>query len=199
MGQHHSSSSLFFLTVFALGCSSVHPSSGRGVQRSVTTDSIAFEVTEVTRVAFDVTPDGRSLIIDLLGQLWRVPGSGGDAVAITNAARDTAEDIDPAVSRDGHTIVFQSDRPDGRGLWLMTDDGAPRLLTTRYVGFFSHMAAAWAPDGRHLAYAIGDSLSVLDVMRGGETVVRIDSLPGGSPLPMHSVVPVGVGAPDALA
>lgn len=181
MRQHHLSFSVF-LAVCAAGCSSVHPSSEPGTQRSVATDSITFEVTEVTRVAFDVTPDGRSLIIDLLGQLWRVPSSGGDAVAITNAVQDTAEDVDPAISRDGHAIVFQSDRPGGRGLWLKTDDGAPRLLTTRDVGFFSYVAAAWAPDGQRIAYTVGDTLSVLDVRRGSETVVRIDSLPAGSPL-----------------
>jgi len=172
------------IATLATACSSPNTPGAPALPRRGTTDTISFEAIEGTRLAFDLSPDGRHIIIDLLGQLWRVPSAGGEAVPITNAVRDTAEDFDPAVSPDGRRIAFTSDRPAGRGLWVLsTDGGVPRRLTTRDVGYFSYLAPAWAPDGRRLAYSIADTLVVIDVERGTETPLRIDSVPSGGPLP----------------
>lgn len=149
----------------------------RSVVRPVV-DTVSFDTREGTKLAFDVSPDGSYLLFDLLGQLWRVPSTGGPATAVTDAVRDVAEDLDPAISPDGQRIVFQSDRPGGRALWLMSAaGGAPRKLTTRPLVYFAYAQAAWAPDGRRVAYASGDTLAILNVDDDSETVVRIDSVP----------------------
>jgi hypothetical protein len=54
-----------------------------------------------------------------------------------------------------------------------------RKLTSRFVMYFAYLTPSWSPDGRRIAYSIGDTLAVLDVDSGAETVPRLDSLPTG--------------------
>jgi len=86
--------------------------------RSASKRSITIRTDQGTGLSFDITPDGRRIIFDLMGQLWSVSVDGGDASPLTDAVRDTSDDADPAVAPDGAWVVFRSDRPQGRGIWL---------------------------------------------------------------------------------
>jgi Tol biopolymer transport system component/cytosine/adenosine deaminase-related metal-dependent hydrolase len=148
------------------------------VSPAATTRISSFQAREATRLSFDLTPDGKSLVFDLFGQLWSLPIAGGRATPVTEAVRDTAEDFDPAISPDGRWIVFESDRPSGRGLWMIpTSGGVPRRLTTRAMDYFTYASPAWSPNGEHVAYAVGDALVLLDFESGRETELRVDSVP----------------------
>lgn len=142
--------------------------------------TVDFETREGTRLAFDLSPDGRTIAIDLLGQIWTLPAAGGTAKPITLAVRDTAEDIDPVFSPDGKWIAFQADRPTGRELWLVpTEGGAPRQLSREQkFTYFAFARPAWSPDGRDIVFAARDTLFRIRVGDGVTTPVRLDSVAG---------------------
>lgn len=110
------------------------------------TTEVEFDTNEGTWMAVDVSPDGKEIVFDLLGDIYIIPITGGKAVQLTSGP---AYDVQPRFSPDGKKISFTSDRDGIDNLWIIDRDGSnPKQITKekeRQV-----MNAVWTPDGQYL-------------------------------------------------
>ncbi len=107
---------------------------------------VEFTTDEATWLSVDVAPDGKSILFDLLGDLYRIPIAGGKATRLTSGP---AYDYAPHTSPDGKLVVFCSDRGGNMNLWLMNPDGSePRPLTEEKDAVYS--SPSWTPDGQYI-------------------------------------------------
>jgi Tol biopolymer transport system component len=128
----------------------VDPGSGRWdvtLARGKTRE-IDFTTSEGTWMSPDLSPDGRWIVFDLLGHIYRMPSTGGDAQPLTQNS-GVALNFQPRISPDGKTIAFVSDRRGQYNLWLMDADGTnPRPVFTDLN--VTAAEPAWTPDGQYI-------------------------------------------------
>ncbi len=111
------------------------------------TRKITFETDAGTWLSVDVAPNGRDLVFDLLGDLYRLDIGGGRATALT---RGLAFDSQPVWSPDGAWLAFLSDRSGAENLWVMRPDGSQAHRVSANDGPNEFISPEWAPDGRAL-------------------------------------------------
>lgn len=108
---------------------------------------VSIDVSEGTWMSLDVSPDGKTIAFDLLGDIYLMPIEGGTAKAIT---KGLAWDIQPRFSPDGSKIAFTSDRGGGDNIWIMDADGSNLQQVTK-ESFRLLNNPTWSPDGRFIA------------------------------------------------
>jgi Tol biopolymer transport system component len=144
---------------------------------------IEFTTTEATNVSVNASPDGRWLLIDLLGHIWRVPIAGGKAQVMTHGS-GVALNFHPRYSPDGRQIAFISDRSGQNNVWVMNADGsAPRALLLDPETRFTD--PVWAPDGRSVVVVRAYKTPGRSWHRQNETLWRL-FLDGSPPVEIKS-------------
>ena len=162
-----------------------------------TAETIAFTTDEVTWMQVDISPDGRSILFDLLGDLYTMPISGGDATRIMGGLSFESQ---PTWSPDGKTIAFLTDRSGVENLWIADADGSsPRAVSKdgRTNDRPQIMVSpAWTPDGQYILVSKSrppepGTFGLFMYHRDGGTGVRV----GPAPPPQQS--PDAQGPPPA--
>ncbi len=133
-------SAFMFLTALA---------GGLVAQRSGTNAALVdVTVHEGTSMSVGVSPDGRTLAIDLQGSIWTLPAEGGTAKRITDVFNDARQ---PAWSPDGKWITFFAYRDGGYDLWAVAPDGSNQHKLT--WGPFDDREPVWSHDGTRIAFS----------------------------------------------
>ncbi|MEW2622991.1 amidohydrolase family protein [Streptomyces sp. NPDC048106] len=126
---------------------------------------------ELTGGSVTVGRDGRLLVAEVQGILWRIPRDGGDAEQLTDW---TLEATRPALSPDGSRIAVCGYRGGSFHLWLMRSDGTDlRQLTN---GPWDDRGVAWSPDGTRLVFS---SERGGDPVTGSSFGLWVYDIPGG--------------------
>ena len=107
---------------------------------------IEFTTDEGTWISLDVSPDGKTIAFELLGDIYTMPIAGGEAKLIDGGM---AFDSQPKFSPDGKWIAFLSDRDGNENVWIMHTDGsdAKQLSKDPTAEFAS---PSWSPDGNYV-------------------------------------------------
>ncbi len=94
----------------------------------------------------DVSPDGKSLVFDVLGDLYLVPITGGKAKPLTSGM---AYDYQARFSPDGKSLAFVSDREGADNIWMM-DLASKKLKKVTSESNNSLHNPSFSPDGQYI-------------------------------------------------
>ncbi len=110
------------------------------------TGEVTIDVTEATWVNVDVSPDGKEIVFDVLGDLYVVPIGGGEARALTD---DVAWQMQARYSPDGKWLAYTSDQGGGDNIWIMPSGGGEAKQVTK-ESFRLLTSPEWTPDGDYV-------------------------------------------------
>jgi len=99
-----------------------------------------------TWMNLDVSPDGKTVVFDLLGDLYSMPISGGTPKQLTN---DIGWQMQPKFSPDGKHLAYTSDEGGGDNIWVMNADGSNAKAVTNET-FRLLNSPDWSPDGEFI-------------------------------------------------
>ena len=141
--------------------------------------NITIDTDEGSWLSVDVSPDGKTIVFDLLGDLYTIPVGGGEATPLTSGMQFDAQ---PRFSPDGKTVVFTSDKDGGDNVW--TIEVATKTLKQITKGKGNrYRSPEWTPDGDYIVVSksttpIGPSkLWMIHKNAGGGTQLIRDPQP----------------------
>jgi len=103
----------------------------------------SFTTNEGTWMNLDVSPDGKTIVFDMMGDIYSIPISGGTAKTLRTGI---PFEIQPHFSPDGSKILFTSDAGGGDNIWIMNADGSDAKQITK-ESFRLLNNSTWMPDG----------------------------------------------------
>jgi imidazolonepropionase-like amidohydrolase/Tol biopolymer transport system component len=110
-------------------------------------DTVKLSTRTGTWMSVDVSPDGKQVVFDMLGDLYLLPIEGGDAKPLTTSI---AWEMQPRFSPDGKRITFMSDAAGGDNIWVMDREGKNAREVTR-ESYRLLNNPVWHPNGQYIA------------------------------------------------
>jgi Tol biopolymer transport system component/imidazolonepropionase-like amidohydrolase len=140
-------------------------------------------LTEGTSMAAALSPDGRTVAIDLLGAIWAYDAAGGPARRLIDDGYDARL---PMWAPDGTRLAFQGYHRDTWHLWVMNADGSGLQQVT--YGPFDDREPVWSPDGQRLAFSSDRSghYDIWTVAPATGEVTRLTTSPSNESMPAWS-------------
>ena len=154
--------------------------------------TIEFTTSEGTWMSPDVSRDGRTIVFDVVGELYTLARTGGSATPIVTGPDFASQ---PRFSPDGHAVLFVSDRDGSDNLWTVDADGSnarqithlPRsvlisplwgsdgasVLCTVITGYFPFIADLWEFD-----VATGAGTKLIENANGPTSQLVSEPAPG---------------------
>jgi Tol biopolymer transport system component len=128
-------------------------------------------------MSVDVSPDGRTLVFDILGDLYTMPIEGGRATPFT---RGMAMDGQPRFSPDGKKVVFVSDRDGGWNVWTISVDMKDTVQVTRGKTN-AYESPEWTPDSKYIVVSRNTKLHMYHADGGsGQRLIPAPTQPGAT-------------------
>lgn len=155
---------------------------------------VSFTTDEGTWMSLDVSPDGQTIVFDLLGDIYTMSITGGEAKRIIG---DMSFEGQPKFSPDGKTIVFTSDRSGVEHLWVAKADGSsPKPITKgKGAGMTMFLSPSWTPDGNYILGSKSErgigTFHVYMYHKDGGTGVSVGPPPPPPPAPGQQGPPAG--------
>ncbi len=139
---------------------------------------VEFTTDEGTWLSLDVSPDGKTIVFELVGDLYTLPIEGGQAKLV---AGGMAFESQPKFSPDGKWIAFISDREGSENIWIMHPDGTGVKQVSKDPNS-DFTSPSWAPDGMYIfvskaQFGIGSSEIWMYHVDGGSGVQITKSKP----------------------
>src|SRR5271168_3807732 len=107
---------------------------------------VEFTTDEGTWLSLDVSPDGKAIVFELIGDIYTLPIEGGQAKLIDGGM---AFDSQPKFSPDGKWIAFISDREGSENVWIMHPDGTEAKQVSKDPNN-AFASPNWSPDGKYI-------------------------------------------------
>ena len=102
-------------------------------------------------MSVDVSPNGETIVFDLLGDIYSMPISGGKATRIT---KGMAFDSHPKFSPDGKSLAYISDKSGGNNVWIRDIESNDSTQITKETDNQTAFVD-WTKDGDYLIIAKG--------------------------------------------
>ncbi len=105
-----------------------------------------FDLNEGSWMALDISPDGKTIVFDFLGDLYTLPIEGGEASQITSGF---PFDYQPRYSPDGKELVYISDESGGENIWTYHFETQEKKQITK-GNSNRYQSPEWSPDGKYM-------------------------------------------------